>query len=382
MKTAFHLLIAFILLMMIGCQENITDPDKMTSDELLILAIQNASDKQDITIEQLPALSRTVLDQDYSDYATISAQLASRLGYEVSMGGQGDRMGKQAEVYFNIEGRKLNYKGDGRDKDGWDRDDDGNRKCFNLVLPVNFIMPDGSTITVANEDDYSTLRTWYSNNPDIEEKPELQYPVEISFKGIIKTINNDREMHAVYKHCSDRKGRDKKKCFGLVYPVVYVMPDGSTITVPTNDEDGWTDLKAWYNDHPDSDERPALQYPVDIVYRDETIVTVNNDDEMRRAKAGCDRDGDGDGDRDCFDLVLPVTFIMPDGSTITVEDETGYMTLRTWYQDNPVTDVRPALQYPVDIVYRDGTTVTINNDDEMRAAKADCERDHDGGGRP
>jgi hypothetical protein len=67
---------------------------------------------------------------------------------------------------------------------------------------------------------------------------------------------------------------------------------------------------------------------------------------------------------------------MPDGSTITVADREDWAELKAWYEANPDSEERPTLQYPVDITYRDGTTQTINNDEEMRIAKEDC-RDED-----
>lgn len=379
MKTVSHISVSIILLMMIGCQKNIADSENLTSDEQLILAIQSSNDKRDINVDQLPVLSREVLDQDYSDYITVSALIAYELGYEVLMGGAGDKIGINSNVYFNLEGRRLKIKGDGRDKDGWNRDNDKS-ECFKLVLPVTFNMPDGSTIIVVDEDGYAALKDWYTDNPDTDAKPELQYPVQITIKGITKTINTTDEMRRVYRMCAgkdkDRDNRDRN-CFELVYPVTFIMPDGSTITV--DDREDWLDVKTWYTNHPDSDARPELQYPVDIIYRDGTTVTTNTTDEMRAAKADCRRD---DGDRDCFELVLPVTFIMPDDSIITVAEEANYMSLRTWYIDHPDSDARPELQYSVDIIYRDGTTVTINTADEMRAAKADCGQGGDGGGRP
>ena len=63
------------------------------------------------------------------------------------------------------------------------------------------------------------------------------------------------------------------------------MPDRSTIAVA--DRDDWDDVKSWYDSNPDSEERPALQYPVDISYRDGTIQTINNDEEMGTAKRDC-----------------------------------------------------------------------------------------------
>ena len=104
---------------------------------------------------------------------------------------------------------------------------------------------------------------------------------------------------------------------------------------------------------------------------------------MNAAKRDC-WDEDEGGERECFELVLPVTFVMPDGAVVTVENEDGYMALREWYVANPDSEEEPVLQYPVDIVYynedgEEGTIVTINNEEEMEAAKAECE---DGEGRP
>lgn len=283
---------AVLMLVMIGCDNNVAKPEDDNSlDEQLILAIQKSSNKMDISVDQLPAVSKTILDQDYSDLVAINALIVRDLGYETAMGGTGDKVGFSCNVYFNLDGRELkpgrgDKGGKGRGKDEW--------KCFKLVYPVTFNMPDGSTITIANESGYADLRAWYDANPGTDVKPEMQYPVEIDIKGTVKTINNEDEMHRVYRFCG---GRDNdryvkhRECFELVYPATFIMPDGSTI--PVADKDDWLNVKAWYTDHPDSQERPGLQFPVDIKYRDGALVTINNDDEMRAAKADCERDGGG-----------------------------------------------------------------------------------------
>ena len=85
-----------------------------------------------------------------------------------------------------------------------------------------------------------------------------------------------------------------------------------------------------------------------------------------------DRDGDG-RDRDCFEFVLPVTVIMPDGSTITVEIEDDWQLIQDWYEDHPGEREPFTFQFPFDIVFDDGETWTINNDSELQAAYAECE---------
>ena len=81
----------------------------------------------------------------------------------------------------------------------------------------------------------------------------------------------------------------KEKCFDFVYPISYMMPDGTIITGNSEKEINQL-IKAWYEAHPDEKEKPILQYPVDIKYKDGTIKTINNDEEMKKAYENCDYD--------------------------------------------------------------------------------------------
>ncbi|GIS70482.1 MAG: hypothetical protein CM1200mP10_00590 [Candidatus Neomarinimicrobiota bacterium] len=50
------------------------------------------------------------------------------------------------------------------------------------------------------------------------------------------------------------------------------MPDGTSITVATDDENGWQEVKNWYDANPESEERPTLEYPIDIVYEKTKVI--------------------------------------------------------------------------------------------------------------
>jgi len=381
MKYTIQILLTAFLIMMAGCQNTSTESVGL-SDAELIQAIIDA-DKISVGIDGLPSNSKTIVEEDYNEYDGIDTKKAYGLGYEVSMDGKGHKMGHRCEVYFNLEGRKLDPNAKRGDKSDWDRDDDkGDWKCFDLVLPVTYVMPDGSTITVNSndEDDWVQLKAWYDANPNSEEKPALQYPVDISFEtrdgSITITVTNDEDMRNAYLRCGGRDD-DDRECFELILPVSFVMPDGSTIIV--ENDSGWVDLRSWYEANPDTEGRPELQYPVDIVFDDETV-TINNAEEMNIVKRECwEYEDEG---RECFGLVYPVTFIMPDGSNIVVatDDENGWQEVKDWYDANPESEDRPTLQYPVDIIYRtiDGnSTVTINNEEEMEAAKDECRENDD-----
>ena len=382
MKHMIQIVFSTLLLIAISCQNGSIDP-KEISDSELIQAIIDA-DKISIGINDLPSSSRMVIEYDYNEYDSESAKKAYGLGYEVNMAGKGHKVGSRCEVYFNLEGRRLDPYGRNGDKDkaDWDRDEDkGDWKCFDLVLPVTYVMPDRSTITVGNENDWDVLKDWYEANPESEEKPELQFPVNVEFDDREGTANalvsNEEEMRGMYSRCGDQRDDEDRECINLILPVSYTMPDGSTITVE-NEED-WIAIRDWYEVNPESDEKPELQFPVNVEFDDE-ILTVNSEQELRELKQECWRDESEE--RECFTLVFPVTFIMPDGSTVTVEtdDDAGWQGVKDWYEANPESDERPTLQFPIDIMYEteDGdSTLTVNNDEEMEYVKRSCREEWD-----
>ena len=101
---------------------------------------------------------------------------------------------------------------------------------------------------------------------------------------------------------------------------------------------------------------------------------------MELAKRDCREEweeGEDDG-RDCFEMVLPITFVMPDGSSLTVSEEEDWLNVRLWYEENGDVEEEPSYQFPVDILYETengNTTVTINNQEEMEAAEEECWED-------
>ena len=110
-------------------------------------------------------------------------------------------------------------------------------------------------------------------------------------------------------------------------------------------------------------------------------ITISSEGELDRAYASCKRERDDDG-FDCGQLVLPASYSMPDGSTITVENESGYQAIRDWQEANPDAGGEVTLAYPFDMTFKDADgneiTITINNDEEYRAAQIEyCLTDRD-----
>ena len=413
MKKIYALILPITFLFLIaGCAK---DEPRGISDAELVQAIIDAGGKIEVSLEDLPTAARGTMDENYlNDYMHLYSMKAPMLGYEVSIAGRPGNSGKRGEVYFDIDGRKLDpndygdiYKDwygerDGfwyGERDGFDRDDFGEKRgweCFEIVYPITIMMPNGSAYIIDSEEDpdLDAVKNYYKENEGAEERPSIVFPVNIIDNvGETKTISSEEEMKDAYRQCS---GRDRdwgvRECFDLVFPVTYIMPDGSTYEISSEEDDaGWEELKEWYDANPDSEERPELQYPVEIIYETEegnVTLMIFNEEEMIAAKEECremwaeDYDQDDEDERACYAFAYPISYTMPDESTIEIsseEDESGWMSIREYYQANPSEEQEPALQFPVDIIFEteDGdVTVTISSVEELNSFEEErCRRE-------
>ncbi|WP_439130639.1 hypothetical protein [Polaribacter sp.] len=166
---------------------------------------------------------------------------------------------------------------------------------------------------------------------------------------------------------SNKKRGRRSKCFEFVFPVVLIMPDDSSITL--NSREDWSLKKDWYEANPDVTERPELVFPLDIILEDGTLQTLIDSEELKAIKDACKR---GRNKRKCFKLVLPVSFTMADDSVIEVAERADFKLLRAWKKANPDIKERPAINFPVNVEFRDGTIETIEDEEGYKAAKESC----------
>lgn len=75
----------------------------------------------------------------------------------------------------------------------------------------------------------------------------------------------------------------------------------------------------------------------------------------------------------CFDLVYPITFIMPDGEKFKAENKEQIGTVvKEWYIQNPKIEDKPSFAYPINIIYTNGKRVEINELSGLEDAKLEC----------
>ncbi|MEM7660393.1 MAG: hypothetical protein AAF399_30090, partial [Bacteroidota bacterium] len=75
--------------------------------------------------------------------------------------------------------------------------------CMTLRYPVSYTMPDGYVISVADEAaEKFAFETWYRDNPNVEERPSLMYPVDIRLKdGSTQKVDDETEMETAKRNC-------------------------------------------------------------------------------------------------------------------------------------------------------------------------------------
>jgi hypothetical protein len=88
----------------------------------------------------------------------------------------------------------------------------------------------------------------------------------------------------------------------------------------------------------------------------------------------------------CFELIFPVSILLPDGSEVEVADYASMkLAAKEWKKNNPtfVGKVRTQFVFPIEIINQAGETVTIATKEELDLVREECKTVRDsikGGG--
>ena len=174
----------------------------------------------------------------------------------------------------------------------------------------------------------------------------------------------------------EERKRHNKRCFKFVFPLTFSLGETS---YTANDYQEFRDaMKANYEETGEK-QKPVFVFPIQIQFgRGDEVetVTVNSDDELKEAFQACRGEED---DKKCFTFGFPVSFTMPDGTVLTAEDEKDLEEkMGAFYESYTGEKKRPEVVFPVDLIFEDGSSLTVNSPEEMKQAwKENCKRDGD-----
>jgi len=227
------------------------------------------------------------------------------------------------------------------------------------------------------------LDNYFFGDFDCEDLDSLTFPTEIELPdGTKLTVNNEEELYDLidkwYEENGDYGGEwedgewdddDYEDCFTVVFPISVQFPDGEVV-IYDSEESLYIGIDTWYNLNPDSEDDPAPVYPFDVILADSTTQTVSSETDEEALWASCYGDLDFDI---CFDLNFPINLVYPDGTTLTVGsyDELE-KAIDDYYEANKDSEEDVDVQYPIDITLTDGTVQTIENEAALEAALEAC----------
>ena len=174
----------------------------------------------------------------------------------------------------------------------------------------------------------------------------------------------------------EERKRHNKRCFKFVFPLTFSLGETS---YTANDYQEFRDaMKANYEETGEK-QKPVFVFPIQIQFgRGDEVetVTINSDDELKEAFQACRGEED---DKKCFTFGFPVSFTMPDGSVLTAEDEKDLEEkMGAFYESYTGEKKRPEVVFPVDLMFEDGSSLTVNSPEEMKQAwKENCKRGGD-----
>lgn len=243
--------------------------------------------------------------------------------------------------------------------------------CYSIIFPVTLVFEDGTEVEVQNRMGIQrAIRAWAIENGRPTTRPEIAYPFDVEVRnGRVLTINNDEEFTALIRLCRPLPNHPNP-CYNLIFPITMELPNGTTVEL-----EGPVELRVflrrWIANNPNSDLRPQMVFPIEVMLTaDESIVTVESREELMALRRDCLAGNFGP----CFTLVYPLGIVIGDNEVAIADSpEAARDIYRAWLADNPGATERPPFDYPIEVTLtEDGSVVTVNSQEELRALWQDC----------
>ncbi|CAM1351690.1 hypothetical protein [Tenacibaculum crassostreae] len=172
---------------------------------------------------------------------------------------------------------------------------------------------------------------------------------------------------------------DKASCLSIKLPVTVIV-NSKEITI--KDDDGFEEIEDIFNLFDDDVDKIEIVYPVTVILSDYSTITVNSDSELEGLMLDCKGENEEDDDIECLDFEYPFTASVFNENndlilTITLEnDEQLYKLIHDLKDYAAVT-----INFPIKVKLASGSVVTINNLEELKdaieAVANTCDEDDD-----
>ncbi len=173
---------------------------------------------------------------------------------------------------------------------------------------------------------------------------------------------------------------DKASCLSVELPVTVVV-NGLEIIVDSTED--YKVIEAIFNKFEDDEDKLDIVFPITIVLADHTEIVLNNREDLENLIKECRDENEPDDDIECIDFQYPISFSVYDTEfqvidVVTVEDDRA---LHRFVKRVANAEVLASLNFPVTMLLADGSSVVVNNNEELEStineAKDACDEDDD-----
>ena len=241
--------------------------------------------------------------------------------------------------------------------------------CFQLIYPVGIVFPDQTTVTVDSAADIrAAVRAWIAANPDRPRprvRPRLAFPLDVQLAdGTIETLDGPLELRALLRTCRP----EAERCFTLVYPVSYSIGDTvRTFNTAAELRMALQRIRRANADRPGRPIRAEMVYPITVETADGNLLTIDGPQGFRRLRASCGVDRPH-ANRNCYTYVFPISGTNRAGTTVTVNNERELRRMLSHANGRG----RFQIVYPINVTLANGTVVELASGDAFRQLRRRC----------
>ena len=218
-KMKKYIYLFLLSLFVIACSDSNTNQpiDNLSISEHIDL-IKSHENKIEISFEELPEISKSYINSLENNISAERIYHAEGLGYEVEIRRESRSLISLLNmifIYFDQEGEILF-------DDEFDEDNNGEYDvfnewesfmCFDVEFPISVNMPDGSELSISNEDELlDAAEAYYEMSEEYDGNPEINYPINIIFyseneNGIdtadVVPVANQEELLMYFELCDE-----------------------------------------------------------------------------------------------------------------------------------------------------------------------------------
>ncbi|MBT8260254.1 MAG: hypothetical protein KJN82_02990, partial [Bacteroidia bacterium] len=171
---------------------------------------------------------------------------------------------------------------------------------------------------------------------------------------------------------------DETSCFSVNLPVTIIVND---ITITINSLEDLEIIEELYDEFEDDEDSLEFLFPITIILNDYDEIVLESEDDLEAFIEDCTENTSNDDVIECVDFVYPITVSLYDTSFQVIDNVTFnndnelYDFLEELEDDDNNQVIIASLNFPVTLIYADGSTIEVNSNIELQAAIDAAEED-------